>query len=613
MNFKTTFILLLVCAALFAVVKLIPGGSENGNGRLHPAAPLVEPFAEDDVVRIDLKRPAGDVAVVRRDGAWKVVLGEREVPADEVRVRSILDAVANAVPETLLNETEVDQDKLASFELDPVRIAIRLTLASGGQREIRLGAVYKRGLIYVAGDGKVAIASDSLQYSALPPLHRLRDRNPVGLHDFDVETVEVLEGEREFLAATLDPESLEWSVRIGERVVRGDSEAIGALVLAATDDLEVSSFEDDEGADRARYGLDRPRFTVEILPRGGGASRVVLVGEDVTDDDVGFYWAIRGEPSVYRTNAASSSDERPGLLMALMRPRDEYRSRSLLHLGATSTARSLRLVSGGRTLGLERSETENAWRIREPEGLGEADAESVAAFIRQLRMLRVTAFADAVTLEDAGLGESVPRTARLEIRLDEGEAPLSFEVGRVLEEGGAYVRRGDEPTVVVAPPDLLEALRSPWWRFRSRRILEFSLLDVVAIESVRGDTSEKLRREGNAWALPEGAVGENATDLVGMMSRLEADARAERPFVAATTEETDLAAFGLDPAAARIRLTLKGEGGERVVELAVGRTSADAPVHAVVTGTGTEGLDGLIFVLPEEALEFWTIPLVKTE
>jgi hypothetical protein len=228
-----------------------------------------------------------------------------------------------------------------------------------------------------------------------------------------------------------------------------------------------------------------------------------------------------------------------------------------------------------------------------------------------LKDLEVVSFADGVTPDEAGLGEGASPTAVLELRLSGREAPHVYRIGRVLENGDAYLRRNDEPAVVVAPALCLELLRSPWFRFRDREVQKVPRVEVRSIEVDRGERHEAVVRKGNEWAPGEGAEGKvvaaNVMDLLVTFEPLLAADFVER---LPSGEAVDLSPWGLDRPAVRIRLTL-GEGEKaRELTLLVGPAEEGKPHPAKLVGAG-DSVDALVFTLRPVAWEALDKPLLE--
>lgn len=634
MNYKTTIILAAVVGALVLFTLLIP--------RLFPdldvpddpspdAGALLPTFGKDEVARIELHWPQMTTTITRRDGEWWLGLDEVQVPADAARVDDLLDPLQGLRPERSLEDEDVTEQRLRTWGLDPARGRIVVTEKEGSEHELLLGQRYRPGSIYArAGkDGRIAVISDAvLQISSRDP-KEFRARRPVRLKAYEVTSLVVEKGGEPVLRARLGQDDLAWRLRIGEREVPGDRESIEDLRLAASEDLEVleeGGFAADAPEDLAPFGLAEPEVSVTVVGEEGARERTILIGA-VDEESKTFHWMIRGEPSVYRSStrlpsAARPEEDAPGLPELVSLPVDHYRDRSLLRLGAFAAPELVAFSRGPATVRMVRKE--EVWSFEVPEGRGPVETAHVNTFIDEVREMNLVRYADGIPDAETGFTDGADDTARLEIRLSDGGGEQVFRVGKVLENGDAYLRREAEDDVVVAPAAFLEKLGTPWFRFRRLAVYNVPRITVQRVDvyrTVEGvKKHEAVVRDGNDWKAAEGmegeAVGDAVRDLVAHLDPLKAE-----EFVAfgPEGEPVDAAAYGLEEPVIQVQATLKEGETTKVVTLDLGaeqKVDNEVSIRFAQLTVDDPILDGLIFTLgqPQGGQPYWKVlgqPLLK--
>lgn len=159
-----------------------------------------------------------------------------------------------------------------------------------------------------------------------------------------------------------------------------------------------------------------------------------------------------------------------------------------------------------------------------PERAGEVDDDALAEWLRAIKGNRASAVivpADEATLRSYGLLEPAV-TVTLEGTEDRQE---SVALGAVTSEG-TYLRRDDEPAILVVPASAPADFELSVARLRPRRLLEVPASTIESLAIRRGSQTERLEPEGEGWAitapLQMDADDTEARALVRELASLEA-------------------------------------------------------------------------------------------
>ena len=249
-----------------------------------------------------------------------------------------------------------------------------------------------------------------------------------------VERVELLRGDRppvvlvrERDADAEDEDVLDLGTwRIAEPVeANADDDAVDGF-LSALEWLDARrTLEGVTPEDRARFGLDEPRFVVRFRV---AEERVELrVGGEAPTGE-GVYAAVEGEERVYVVGEDFVESIDHGV--------DHFRSRELFPTFYPRDATSIRLEGGGPPVALERED--GVWRVREPVR-GHAAAALVDGIGRALRELEATRFVSESADELAERGLERPWR---ELRMTRPEDASGATEARLRVGGGLRRARG---------------------------------------------------------------------------------------------------------------------------------------------------------------------------
>lgn len=234
-------------------------------------------------------------------------------------------------------------------------------------------------------------------------------------------------------------------------------------------------------------------------------------------------------------------------------------------------------VQAGRTRLAITQDDDGSWVYRldgdGPERTGPVDEDAFAEWIRAIKGNRATATivgADEATLRSYGLTDPAI-TITLEATEDRRE---TVALGSVTSEG-AYLRRDDEPAVLVVPASAPADFEPSVARLRPRQLIEVQASTITGLAIRRGSVTERLEPEGEGWQITAPLTMDADGTEVGALARELASLQAVR-FVADQVEP----AHGLDDPRIDVVFTLDPEEGDpEERRLRVGR-STEAGAYA---------------------------------
>ncbi|MSR64012.1 MAG: DUF4340 domain-containing protein [Planctomycetes bacterium] len=509
---------LLFLLALVGVLAFLWVQKEQETRRGGPALaeyPLCPELAAERVRKLRIEHlERGFEMALERDAAGRWFLTDPlAYPAQNALVRTLLEALESArgepAPEVVLSQVGLDPPKvvLTLQEVNP-----------DGERTLRieLGVVdLDSKLIYarIPGHPRSAEGGGDV-FRTTRMLANTLERNPDDYRERSATSLspqDVLSFRRQgqvFLAeegrfvdlafdALLGPDG--WK-RVTLPTVSLDPQALGLLVRGGTD-LAIEHFVDDSPQDLARWGLDKPVFTVALEPLDGPLVTLSFAhgaGDGAKPlDELPWFCMRQGFAHVWEVRLRD--------VELLTRPADLFFD-SLVVRMLRSDVTQLELEGGGtrRVLVRETKRGKDHWTVREdgPAGAGVAqpgNAAAIEAALAQLERVQLAEYLQREPFEAADPPQSFT------VVLSNG-ARLGGTLGRATRDpksaaqGRQYLRAGDEVVALIGD-DVGALCLKPLDEFRSRRVHDIQESTVRALELEHdGKTFTFVNNGDNQWS-----------------------------------------------------------------------------------------------------------------
>ena len=273
-------------------------------------------FKEDDITRVALHGPEGDVVLAKANGNWSI-----EKPAafkaDGNAVRSLITGVRNLRATDFASDAPSDAD-LATYGLDnPAR---QLVFVGGDGKETRLlvGKETDQGL-YVKGDAPtVFVVAKWASRDLAKGVNDLRDKTVLTFDPAAATTIDVVHGDGgHFTLRTADGK---WSLDGSDQPI--DAAAVGTFV-GALSHLSGNQVLADGVTDLAAYGLAPPAVSITIKGKDDVLLGTVLAGSRSPNPPATEYTVKRADdPTVFqlRDFQFKQLDRKPGDFVAVPTP-----------------------------------------------------------------------------------------------------------------------------------------------------------------------------------------------------------------------------------------------------------------------------------------------------
>jgi len=266
----------------------------------------VFPYAYDKVNRVEIDSTGGKVTIERDGVNWKITAPEA-LKADAGAVNGLLWRIRDLRASAFLDETAAG---IARYLAKP-DVTVRIweegvkdakVLLLGLSNTVRGGEV--TGVAAPEGTGPVVMVDAKDVREMAKTATDLRDKTVVGDFDMkDVKRIRVTVGAKRLLLERKGQD--DWQVLEPTKAPAKEFKVTSLLLaLRALKWKEIAS---PDGADPARYGLDKPEIEVTVLKADGSEVANLTVGR--TDDKVAY---VRSKlpPAIYAVEAKTLDDIR---------------------------------------------------------------------------------------------------------------------------------------------------------------------------------------------------------------------------------------------------------------------------------------------------------------
>jgi len=274
-------------------------------------------FKEDDVTRVALRGPDGDVLLVKADGNWKIEQ-PAAYPADANAVRSLLSSVRNLRATDFASDAPSDAD-LATYGLEPPQRQLTFVSANGAETRLLVGKETEQGLYVKSADQPTTYVIGKWATRDLAKgVNDLREKTVLTFDPGAPTAIEVVRGDGG--RYTLRSVDGKWSLDGSDQAL--DAAAVGSFV-GALSRLNGSQVLGDASGDLAAYGLATPALTITVKGKDDVLIGTVKAGSRSPSPPATEYTVKRDDqPTVFqlRDFQFKQLDKKPGDFVAAATP-----------------------------------------------------------------------------------------------------------------------------------------------------------------------------------------------------------------------------------------------------------------------------------------------------
>jgi Domain of unknown function (DUF4340) len=514
MKWKTTLVLLLVTAGVFAYLFLVERNRPGTEEAARQAQNLLN-ISRDKITGLVIQNGDDRIDIRRHDDKWKLETPIKD-QADSSMVNNILLELDNWQKDATISakEVEADKNKLTEFGLAKPKLRLKV-LGPDAPPEILFGKdAALEGKMYVRFDNskQTFLATQSVKKAIEKKPEDFRDRKLTDLIMAQVVRV-VLKtpaGEME-LQKTGD----HWDI-VKPLRTRGDDQKIDDLIAQVTT-ARIQQFVADDRGDLHPYGLAEPRGAITLFAQDDKQGQMLQIGTapEKAKDQVYVRFSSRGFVYTLPKKIEEILNTKP----------NDLRDRHLVRID-TKILDRLTIDASGKDKTILARKDEN-WTIASRNN-APANSSAVRHLIDTIQDEQVTKFVEDVASNLPKYGLDKPQLTvtfssfasenRAESKA--GEQPFAtLAFGRV-DGDNVYARVGDEPFVVATRRGLLDQIWSDPLQWRDTAIFNFKPEQIHKFSVTTDKEFSLVRGPNNQWSWTIGSGEIQRTNVQSLVTAL---------------------------------------------------------------------------------------------
>ncbi|MGR3173589.1 MAG: DUF4340 domain-containing protein [Candidatus Scalindua sp.] len=478
MKFRTTIILLIIAAIGAAYIFLYDRKQFRTDEWVQRQQMALPDYKVDQINKIELKREKGSIVLESTDNVrWKI-LQPLQLRADRAEVKDILSQFEFLRKVGTIKESETENFNLKDYGLDKPQIVVNLWMkksailkgteeTTGAESKYtiivgdRLAAGQNTVYINIEGSKDVIVVAAKFLEKIDKDINELRNKWAFEYDINAVERIRIQSDSKEPIVCSRADQHWWVTQPVSDR---GDTARIRDILNELKNiKIAKADFVSDKEEDIAKYGLDKPRLTINIGSIDG-EEQSLLLGHSLDDR---IYAKRDDESSIFFVHDVLLSD--------LDLEANDLRDKQLLRFDSIGTygIEKVELKYPDTTLTMVKTKQYD-WMITSPIEIL-ADRDTVREFVEKIKDLQIQLYEDdsGEDFDKYGLGDSCIEVSVFR-KIGEGET-VKFMIGDSDPDGGlCYVRKDGENAVYSVPAEeFYDVAKAGFIAFRDKLVLEF--------------------------------------------------------------------------------------------------------------------------------------------
>ncbi|MBI3782540.1 MAG: DUF4340 domain-containing protein [Deltaproteobacteria bacterium] len=289
MRLRSTLILLVVLLGLGGYMYWVELPKEKEEAQKK----TLFQFKTDEVAEVSLVYQDHEIALKKQGDEWHMTK-PLDVGADKVSVDNLVNAISECEVKKELTDASSD---LSVYGLDKPFATVTVKLKDKQLPAVSIGKNTPVGFstyISRADDKKILLAGSAFRSGMDKQAKDLRDKTILNFADADVQKFE-LHGESKGL--TLVRKDDAWTLE-QPGPYPADAPTVRSF-LSTLRSMRAVDFPNDNPTDLSKYGLDKPRLSIDLSLGKDNASKKILIGGDNPEKKAEIYLQASGMPTVY--------------------------------------------------------------------------------------------------------------------------------------------------------------------------------------------------------------------------------------------------------------------------------------------------------------------------
>jgi hypothetical protein len=525
MKWKTTLILLVITAAVFAYMYFVERKAPGTQEAMRQAGKVVN-FDRDKIDGIAIQNGDDKIEMRRHDKKWRLETPIKD-QADNSAIENLLLDLENWQKDATISAKEIEsnKNKLSEFGLNKTKLRLKLT-GQGAPPEILFGKdAALEGKMYVRFENskETFLASQSVRKDIEKKPEDFRDKKLTDLITAQVVrfVLKTPAGEME-----LQKKGEHWEIMKPLRA-RGDDQKVGDLIAQVTT-ARIEQFVADDRGDLHPYGLAEPRGSITLFAQDdksagrtdsshGEQGQMLQIGSVPEKNKDQVY--VRFSPRGFVYTLPKKTEE-----LLNIKP-DDLRDRHLVRIDTKILDRlTIDAPGKGKTVLARKGED---WTLANKNNAS-ANSSEVRRLTDTLQNEQVTRFVENVASNLPKYGLDKPQlqltfssfASENTAETKAGEQPFATLAFGKVEGNDVYARVADEPFVVAVRKTLLDQIFADPLQWQELSIFKFKPEQIHRISIVTDKELSLGRGSNNQWTWIKGSGPINQTNVQSLVSTL---------------------------------------------------------------------------------------------
>jgi hypothetical protein len=527
MKWKTTLVLLVITAAVFAYMYFVERKAPNAQEAMRQAGNVVN-FDREKIDGIVIQNGDEKIDMRQHDAKWRLETPIKDLADNSAIENLLLDLQSWQKDATIsAKEIEADKNKLNEFGLNKSKLRLKL-IGPGAPPEILFGKdAALEGKMYVRFENskETFLASQSVKKDIEKKPEDFRDKKLTDLIMAQVVRVvfKTPAGEME-----LQKKGDHWEIMRPLRA-RGDDQKIGDLIAQVTT-ARIQQFVTDDRGDLHPYGLAEPRGSITLFAQHDKSGR--RGDTDSSRGEQGQMLQIGSVPEKNKDQVYVRFSPRafvytlPKKVEELLNTKpDDLRDRHLVRIDTKILDRlTIDAPGKGKTVLARKGED---WTVANKNNMP-ANSSEVRRLIDTLQNEQVTRFVENVASNLPKYGLDKPQlqftfssfASENTAETKAGEQPFATLAFGKVEGNDVYARVADEPFVVAVRKTLLENTFADPLQWQELSIFKFKPEQIHRVTIVSDKELSLVRGANNQWTWVKGGGQINQTNVQPLLNTL---------------------------------------------------------------------------------------------
>ena len=517
MKWKTTLVLLIVTAGVFAYLFLVERNAPNTADAAREAQNVVN-FSREKINGITIQNGDDKIDIRRHDDKWRLEAPIKD-QADASAVNNLLLDLENWQKDATISakEMEADKSKIADYGLAQPKLRLKLS-GEDAPPEVLFGkeaALEGRMYVRFANSKETFLVSQSVKKALDKKPEDFRDRKLTDLIMAQVvrALLKTPAGEME-----LQKSGDHWDI-VKPLHTRADDQKVGDLIAQVTT-AQIQQFVADDKGDLHPYGLAEPRGSITLFTQDdkpGASGQILRIGSIPDKEKEQVY--VRFSPRGFVYTLPKKIEE------ILNTKPDDLRDRHLVRIDTKNLDRvTIDAPGRGKTVLARKDEN---WTIASSKN-APANSTEVRHLIDTMQNEQVTKFVEDVASNLARYGLDKPQltvtfssfASENTAETKAGEEPFASVAFGKVEGDNVYARVGDEPFVVTVRRTLLDQIPTDTVQWQDLSIFNYKPEQVHRLTIKTDEELELVRGKNNQWSWAKGTGPINQTNLQSLLNAI---------------------------------------------------------------------------------------------